>query len=111
MSCYQNIDMIKTGRNIESMIRNRGYDVKYIQSYLQLSCPQPIYRWFKGQVLPTVDHLYMLSKLLKVHMEDLLIQKQDDILMLEVEKWDLNRIRSGFTYIYKSLSIARNLAS
>ena len=108
---FQPIDQIKTGIKIKTMLRMAGYDVKYIQSYLQLSCPQPIYRWFKGQVLPTVDHLYMLSKLLKVHMEDLLIQKQDDILMLEVEKWDLNRIRSGFTYIYKSLSIARNLAS
>lgn len=88
MNCYQNIDMIKTGKNIEKMIRKSRYDVSYIQSYLQLSCPQPIYRWFKGQILPTVDHLYMLSKLLKVHMEDLLVQKQDEVLMYEVELQD-----------------------
>lgn len=91
MNSYQNIDLIKTGEKIENMIRNAGYDVKYIQSYLQLSCPQPIYRWFRGQILPTVDHLYMLSKLLKVHMEDLLVQKQEEILTFDIQSGDLRR--------------------
>lgn len=47
--------------------------MKYIQEYLNLSCPQPIYRWFKGQNLPTVEKLYALSILLGVHMEELLV--------------------------------------
>ena len=50
-----------------------GCSVRDIQEYLQLSCPQPIYRWFQGRILPSVDHLYMLSRLFQVHMEDLLI--------------------------------------
>lgn len=29
----------------------------------------------KGNILPSVDHLYVLSRLLKVHMEDLLVPK------------------------------------
>ena len=52
-----------------------GYDVKDIQEILQLSCPQPIYRWLKGQILPSVNHLWMLSRLFRVHIEDLLIEK------------------------------------
>ena len=49
--------------------------MKYIQAYLHLSCPQSIYRWFKGKILPSVDHLCALSRLLGVHMEDLLVLK------------------------------------
>lgn len=101
MSNYQNIDMFRTGKNIEKMIRNAGYDVKYIQSYLQLSCPQPIYRWFKGQILPTVDHLFMLSKLLKVHMEDLLVQKQEEVLVFDIEVRDVKREVRVYMYSNK----------
>ena len=67
------IDQAKTGQKLKIMFKLAGYDVKYIQEYLNLSCPQPIYRWFKGQNLPTVEKLYALSVLLGVHMEELLV--------------------------------------
>lgn len=67
------IDMEQTGLRLKQAIKNAGYDVKTIQNYLQLSCPQPVYRWFKGKLLPSVDHLLALSILLDVHMEDLLV--------------------------------------
>lgn len=72
-SAYLRIDLERTGRHLEKLIRQRGYSVKYIQRILHLSCPQPIYRWMRGQILPSVDHLFMLARLLHVHMEDLLI--------------------------------------
>ncbi|MDO4328188.1 MAG: helix-turn-helix transcriptional regulator [Lachnospiraceae bacterium] len=72
---YRNIDLKRTGANLRQLIAEKGYDVKSIQESLHLSCPQPIYRWFKGQVLPSVDHLFMLSILLGVHMEELLIEE------------------------------------
>ncbi len=76
MNIYMNIDMEKTGKRIERAIRTAGFSVKTIQNYLHLSCPQPIYRWFKGQILPSVDHLYVLSGLLGMHMEELIVPKQ-----------------------------------
>ena len=45
---YENIDMKKTGLLLKKTIGNAGYTVKDIQKILHLSCPQPIYRWFKG---------------------------------------------------------------
>ena len=69
------IDVKQTGLRLKKSIRAAGYDVKTIQNYLHLSCPQPIYRWFKGKLLPSVDHLLLLSNLLGVHMEDLLVVK------------------------------------
>ena len=76
MNIYVNIDMEKTGKRLERVIRAAGFSVKTIQNYLHLSCPQPIYRWFKGQILPSVDHLYVLSGLLGMHMEELIVPKQ-----------------------------------
>ncbi len=70
---YRPIDMEKTGARIKEMLNRAGYDVKYIQSYLHLSCPQSIYRWFKGKTLPSVEHLSALSDLLHVNMNELLV--------------------------------------
>lgn len=74
---YENIDMKKTGLLLKKTIGNAGYTVKDIQKILHLSCPQPIYRWFNGMILPSVNHLYVLSRLLKIHMEDLLVVSQE----------------------------------
>lgn len=81
---YKNIDMTKTGILLKETIKKGGYTVKDIQKILHLSCPQPIYRWFKGNVLPSVDHLYVLSQLLGMHMEDLLVTEQEDISLTEL---------------------------
>lgn len=67
------IDMVKTGKRLKERIEKAGYTVKQVQKELLLECPQSIYRWFKGQILPSVDHLYKLSRLLDVHMENLLV--------------------------------------
>lgn len=64
---YPNIDMQRTGIRLKEFTQKRGYCVADIQEYLHLSCPQPVYRWFKGMILPSVDHLLMLSELLGVH--------------------------------------------
>lgn len=78
MKSYPNINMILTGKKLETLTKAAGIDVKMLQVYLHLSCPQPIYRWFKGQVLPSVDHLYALSRLLGLHMEELLVPQQTE---------------------------------
>lgn len=76
---YQPIDQIKTGIKLKMLTKAAGYEVKDIQEYLYLSCPQPVYRWFKGRILPSVEHLCALSKLLNVHMEDLLVMQGQSI--------------------------------
>ena len=75
---YPDIDMKQTGLRLQSVIKNAGYSVREIQEYLHLSCPQPIYRWYKGQILPSLNHVYALSRLLHVHMEDLLVTRTNE---------------------------------
>ncbi len=70
---YPHINMQETGERLRRIARSEGYSVADLQEYLHLSCPQPIYRWFQGKVLPSVDHLYMLSLLFEIHMEELIV--------------------------------------
>ena len=74
---YAPIDAVMTGQVLHNKIRKKGYTVSEIQSKLNLSCPQSIYRWLKGKTLPSVDNLYTLSMILKVHMEELLVPRHD----------------------------------
>ena len=85
---YPNIDMQQTGRKLKYIIESAGYTPRMIQEYLHLSCVQPIYRWYKGSILPSVDHLLMLSELLDVHMEDLLVKKNAMLFVYEIEQYN-----------------------
>ena len=72
---YPDVDLMRTGAMLKDQIQSAGYTVKDIQQYLMLSCPQPIYRWYSGKILPSVNHLYAISRLLGVHMEELIVAK------------------------------------
>lgn len=101
---YPNIDMQQSGQRIKQMIATAGYTPKMIQDYLHLSCVQPIYRWYKGLILPSVDHLFMLSKLLHVHMEDFLVKQSAPILLRYDVDWVREeRIRKHIVEYYKRL--------
>ncbi len=101
---YQLIDQVKTGIKLKMMLSAAGYDVKYIQEYLHLSCPQSIYRWFKGKILPSVEHLCALSRLLGVHMEELLVLQGENMIYSIVElsgNPTTKRLLSYMKYFYK----------
>lgn len=78
------IDIQRTGERLKKLSVRHGYSVKDIQEYLGLSCPQSIYRWYKGIILPSVDHLLRLSELYHLHMEDLLVYTK--ILNIEISE-------------------------
>ena len=86
---YENIDMITTGAKLKRMLSSAGYTPKMIQEYLHLSCVQPIYRWYKGMILPSVDNLLMLRELLGVHMEELLVKKSKNVMAYDMEYFGL----------------------
>lgn len=80
---YTSMDMLMTGQLIKRLVSERGYSVTEVQEKLGLSCPQPIYRWYKGQNLPSVDNLFILSDMLGLHMEDFLIQSDETLWIAE----------------------------
>ncbi len=100
---YPNIDMQQTGRKLKYMIESAGYTPRIIQDYLHLSCVQPIYRWYKGKILPSVDHLFMRSELLNVHMEDLLVKKNSVSVLCDIKQCYSQDAQKRFMAYYKKI--------
>ena len=73
---YPVIDLKKTGENIKRLREARCISVVDLQYFLGLASPQAIYYWQRGVNLPTVDHLYALSRLFKVSMDDILVPQE-----------------------------------
>ena len=67
------IDMVRTGKNIETLRIKNGMSVKDIQKIFGFVTPQAIYKWQRGTSLPTVDNLVILSMVFQVSIEDILI--------------------------------------
>lgn len=104
ISSKTSIDMIETGKRLSKFAKSSSYSVKDIQQYLGLSCPQPIYRWYKGVILPSVDNLLKLSELYQVHMEELLV-RTGYILSYDVEKMKKSNLEERVKAYYFKLVV------
>ena len=67
------IDMAATGSVIKALREQNGYSVQDVQEYFGFDQPQAIYKWQRGETLPTVDNLYALSTLLGALIKDILV--------------------------------------
>ena len=67
------IDMVKTGEKIEYLRKESGFSVSELQEHLGFNTPQSIYKWQKGKVVPTIDHLVALSSLFGVTIDEIII--------------------------------------
>jgi len=72
MKQFPVIDMAATGENIRRLRLARGLTVRDVQRWFGFEEPQAIYKWQRGESLPTVDNLYALGSLLEVPMDRIL---------------------------------------
>ena len=70
---YPVIDLAATGDNIKRLRMERGLTVRDLQQYFGFEEPQAIYKWQRGQSLPTVDNLYALGNLFELPMDEILV--------------------------------------
>ena len=73
MQNFPSIDMVKTGQNITKMRISAGLSVKDIQQIFGFSTPNAIYKWQKGQAMPTMDNIAVLAVLFGVRIDDILV--------------------------------------
>lgn len=67
------IDLVATGNSIRRLRMERGLTVRELQSYFGFEEPRAIYKWQKGESLPTVDNLYALGTIFEVPMDQILV--------------------------------------
>lgn len=72
---YPVIDQVKTGKNIKKISKEKGFSTDMLKNILGLSDKSNVYKWFRGEVLPTVDNLLVMSILFGVTVNDLVITK------------------------------------
>ncbi|MBQ2803782.1 MAG: helix-turn-helix transcriptional regulator [Lachnospiraceae bacterium] len=74
---YPTIDMKATGARITQLRKARGIKVSELSEYMGFAEPQAVYKWQRGESLPTVDNLFALSKILRTSMEDILVSNDE----------------------------------
>ncbi len=72
----ETVDLIATGKRIETLRKSRGYSVVEIAQYMGFTGPQAVYKWQKGLCLPDVVNLIALGRLFGVTVEDMVVMDE-----------------------------------
>lgn len=73
------IDMEKTGKNIKRLVREKGMTVHELSVRLGDVSEQAIYKWFRGDNLPSIDNLHRLKQILELETMDELIVSTESL--------------------------------
>ena len=70
---YPVINLIETGKNITRLMQKNGLKVTDLQEVFGFEYPQAIYKWKRGEYLPTVDNLIILASLFKTTVDEIIV--------------------------------------
>ncbi|MCG4811782.1 helix-turn-helix domain-containing protein [[Eubacterium] rectale] len=65
--------MKKTGANIKMLMKLNNIKVIQIQDILGFNTPQAIYKWLRGESMPTIDNMVILATLLNTTIDNIII--------------------------------------
>ena len=70
------IDQKATGNNILRLRLEKRLSIQKVQEYFGFDDPAAIYRWQRGDNLPSLDNMVALSQLFGVTVEDILVLEE-----------------------------------
>ena len=73
MSGLPKVDMVQTGEMITELRRKNNMTVTDLQKLFGFNTPQAIYKWMRGETMPTVDNLVILADAFHVSISDIVI--------------------------------------
>jgi len=65
--------MIATGANIRALIKGKGLKVADVQTVFGFNTPQAIFKWMRGDAVPTIDNLIILADMFDVPIDKIII--------------------------------------
>ena len=74
---YPVLDIKATGERINQLRKDNNLRVTDVAEYMGFESTQSVYKWQRGESLPTVDNLYALSRLLHTSVDDILIGEKE----------------------------------
>ncbi len=70
------INIEETGKNIKNIFKERNYKIKDIQDIFGFNTPQAIYKWFRGEAIPSIDNLIIISSICNIKIDDIIIRQK-----------------------------------
>lgn len=73
------IDLVRTGMNITFLRKMRRMSVRDLAQMLGFQSVQSIYKWQRGECLPTIDNLIVLSRIFGTSIDDILVVVEESV--------------------------------
>ena len=67
------IDVKATGNNIKNIIKSKGFKISDVQARCGFNTPQAIFKWMRGDAVPTIDNLIILADMFDVPIDNIII--------------------------------------
>ena len=71
------IDMTATGHNIMRLRISAGLTVRDLQDLFGFTTPQAIYKWQRGECMPTLDNIVALAAVFGVTVDEIIIFQEN----------------------------------
>ena len=72
-STMPTINMAATGANIKALLKSKGLKVADVQKMCGFNTPQSIFKWMRGDAMPSIDNLVILAHLLGVTIDQIIV--------------------------------------
>ena len=69
------IDPVATGINMKNMMKSKNMRTSDIQSIFGFNTPQAIFKWFRGDSMPTIDNMVIWADTFNVSIDDIVVRK------------------------------------
>lgn len=77
MKKYPVLDLQATGKQIKRIRMEKRISVADICDYMGFENPQAVYKWQRGESLPSVDNLFALSRLFETPIDNILCEQEE----------------------------------
>lgn len=91
------INLVETGKNIRRFRQMRGMSVMDISDFFGGIARNSIYKWERGETLPSMDHLYALAWLFRVSLDELVVGNRESLDCDDNQLVEFNTKKQGQT--------------
>lgn len=73
------IDLVETGKNIRRHRIRCGLSVSEVAEFFGGIARNSVYKWERGETLPSIDHLYALAWFFRVSLDELIVGNRESL--------------------------------
>ena len=67
------VNMTATGANIKNMMKAHNIKVKDVQTVCGFGTPQAIFKWMRGDCMPTIDNMIIIADMFGCKVDDIVV--------------------------------------